>query len=174
MSAAQPLWLSSASTERPSTFTLRLSNSGFSFATSPSSVVHTGVKSFGCENNTPLRESRDFRLLWTGEMISQVGSQITLVALFVQIYALTGSSAAVGAVGLVQLLPMVLVSLGFGPQIDVRDRRRILLGAQIGLLFASAVLLFGSHLHHPPLALLYSAAALNAAFVSISMPTRAA
>jgi len=123
---------------------------------------------------TPLRESREFRLLWTGETLSQVGSQITLVALFVQIYALTGSSAAVGAVGLVQLLPMVVVSLGFGPQIDLRDRRRILLGAQIGLMFASTLLLFGARMHDPPLALLYSAAALNAAFTSISMPTRAA
>jgi MFS family permease len=123
---------------------------------------------------TPLRESRDFRLLWTGEMLSQVGSQITLVALFVQIYALTKSSAAVGAVGLVQLLPMVVVSLGFGPQIDIRDRRKILLGAQIGLMSASLVLLFGARMDHPPLALLYSAAALNAAFTSISMPTRTA
>ena len=35
---------------------------------------------------TPLRASRDFRLLWTGELISQIGSQITLVALFVQVY----------------------------------------------------------------------------------------
>jgi MFS family permease len=66
------------------------------------------------------------------------------------------------------------VSLGFGPQIDLRDRRRILLGAQIGLMFASTLLLFGAHMHDPPLALLYSAAALNAAFTSISMPTRAA
>jgi MFS family permease len=123
---------------------------------------------------TPLRASRDFRLLWTGEMLSQVGSQVTLVALFVQIYDLTRSSAAVGAVGLVQLVPMVVVTLGFGPQIDVRDRRRILLGAQVGLMFASTVLLFGAHMQHPPLALLYSAAALNAAFTSISMPTRAA
>lgn len=123
---------------------------------------------------TPLRESRDFRLLWTGEMLSQVGSQIALVALFVQIYALTKSSAAVGAVGLVQLLPMVVVSLGIGPQIDTRDRRKILLVAQIGLMLASTVLLFGARMDHPPLALLYSAAALNAAFTSISMPTRSA
>ena len=84
-------------------------------------------------DTSPLRVSRDFRLLWTGELISQIGSQVTLVALFVQVYNLTGSSAAVGAIGLVQLVPMVLVSLGFGPQIDVRDRRRILLGAQLGL-----------------------------------------
>ncbi len=107
-------------------------------------------------------------------MLSQVGSQITLVALFVQIYALTQSSAAVGLVGLVQLVPVVLVSLGFGPQIDLRDRRKILLGAQFGLMFASTLLLLGARLHDPPLALLYFAAGLNAAFTSISMPTRAA
>ncbi len=46
---------------------------------------------------TPLRRSRDFRLLWGGELLSQIGSQFTLVALFVQVYALTGSSLAVGA-----------------------------------------------------------------------------
>ena len=59
----------------------------------------------------PLRESRDFRLLWSGELISQIGTQITVVALFVQVVLdLTNSSAAVGVIGLVQLVPMVLVS----------------------------------------------------------------
>lgn len=123
---------------------------------------------------SPLRASRDFRLLFTGEMISQVGSQITLVALFVQVYALTHSSIAVGVVGLVQLVPMVFVSIGFGPQIDRFDRRRILLSAQVGLMLSAMLLLVGAHIHRPPLALLYGAAALNAAFTSISMPTRAA
>jgi MFS family permease len=123
---------------------------------------------------SPLRASRDFRLLWTGEAISQIGSQITLVALFVQVYNLTHSSVAVGAVGLVQLVPMIFVSVGFGPQIDRFDRRRILLGAQVGLMVSSVLLLIGAHLQHPPLVLIYGAAALNAAFVSISMPTRAA
>src|SRR6202142_4610465 len=44
--------LSTGSTERPISLTPRLSNSGFSFASAPSSVVQTGVKSFGCENNS--------------------------------------------------------------------------------------------------------------------------
>ena len=60
---------------------------------------------------TPLRRSRDFRLLWTGLFISELGYQFSLIAMFVQVYALTKSSAAVGAVGLVQLVPMVVVSL---------------------------------------------------------------
>ncbi len=44
--------LSTGSTDRPSSLTLRLSNSGFSRASVPSSVVQTGVKSFGWENST--------------------------------------------------------------------------------------------------------------------------
>jgi MFS family permease len=123
---------------------------------------------------TPLRVSRDFRLLWGGELLSQIGSQFTLVALFVQVYALTGSSVAVGLIGLVQLVPMLFVAIGFGPQIDRRDRRRLLLFGQAGLMTASALLLFGAHLGSPPLVLVYGAAALSAAFLSISMPTRAA
>ncbi len=123
---------------------------------------------------TPLRESRDFRLLWGGELISQVGSQFTMVALLYQVFQLTHSSFAVGLIGLCQLVPMLLVSIGFGPQIDRRDRRRILLVAQAGLMSASALLFFGARLGHPPLALVYGAAALSAAFLSVSMPTRSA
>jgi MFS family permease len=123
---------------------------------------------------TPLRRSRDFRLLWFGEMISQVGSMITLVALFVQVYDLTNSSFAVGLIGLIQLGPMLLVSLFLGPEIDRRDRRKLLLIAQTGLMAASVLLLLSARLDDPPLALIYGAAALNAGFVSLSMPTRSA
>ena len=53
MSTAQRAWFSTGSTLRPMIFVLRLSNSGFSRAIEPSSVVQTGVKSLGCENSTP-------------------------------------------------------------------------------------------------------------------------
>jgi MFS family permease len=122
----------------------------------------------------PLRQSRDFRLLWTGELISQTGHQITTVALFVQVDRLTGSTAAVGAIGLVQLAPMIVASLFGGPLIDRHDRKQILLVAQAGLMAASALLLAGAVAGDPPLALVYSAAAANGALMSISMPTRAA
>jgi len=122
----------------------------------------------------PLRRSRDFRFLWSGELISQIGSQITVVALFVQVYAITKSSAAVGVIGVVQLVPMVLVTFGLAPLIDRHDRRLILLGAQVGLMFSSGLLFLGAYAGHPSLALLYSAAALNAGLMSLSMPTRQA
>ena len=58
----------------------------------------------------PLRE-RDFRLLWTGEIFSEIGSNITLVAVLLQVDALTHSPAAVGLIGLVQLVPLMAASL---------------------------------------------------------------
>ena len=122
----------------------------------------------------PLRESRDFRLLWTGELISQTGHQITTVALFVQVFDLTGSSAAVGAIGLVQLVPMILASMLIGPVIDRRDRRALLLVAQAGQAVASSLLLLGALAGDPPLTLLYVAAAINGALTTVALPTRAA
>jgi MFS family permease len=123
---------------------------------------------------TPLRESRDFRLLWFGELISQTGHQITTVALFVQVDRITGSTAAVGAVGLVRVFPMILSSFAIGPVIDTRDRRRILITAQFALMLTSMVLLGGALAGEPSLVLVYGAAAANAALLAIVMPTRAA
>ena len=53
MSFDQPLWDSSGSTLIPINFTLRWSNSDLRRAKAPSSVVHTGVKSLGCEKSIP-------------------------------------------------------------------------------------------------------------------------
>jgi MFS family permease len=122
----------------------------------------------------PLRASRDFRLLWLGELISQTGSQVTTVALFVQVDRLTHSTAAVGFVGLAQLLPMIVASVLIGPVIDRRNRRHVLLAAQLGLGLSSLILLLEAYSGHPALAILYAAAALNGGFVAVSMPTRAA
>lgn len=122
----------------------------------------------------PLRESRDFRLLWIGMLVSESGSQITIVAVFLQVYALTESSAAVGVVGLVQVVPIALAAIVGGPHIDERDRRRLLLGAQAAQIAASVLLLVGATAGRPPLALVYGAAALGAGGSGLSIATRAA
>ena len=123
---------------------------------------------------TPLRSSRDFRLLWLGELVSEAGSQVALVAVFVQVYALTKSSAAVGVVGVVQLVPLALAALVGGPLIDTLDRRRLLLVVQCGAAVASGLLLLGAVVGHPPLALVYVGAGLVAGFSGLSISTRAA
>jgi MFS family permease len=122
---------------------------------------------------TPLRH-RDFRLLWTGELLSETGSNITLVAVYIQIYRLTGSALAVGAIGLVQLVPLMLGALFGGPLIDRHDRRTLLLIGQIVQAGGSAVLLAASLMDPSPVALVYVGAALIAGLSGFSLATRSA
>lgn len=123
---------------------------------------------------TPLRTSSGFRALWFGELVSATGTQIALVALYVQVYALTGSPFAVGAIGLAQLLPLVVVTLGTGPLIDRHDRRMLIIVSQLGLALASVLLLAGALIGNPPLGLLYVAAGLSAGFHGFALSTRIA
>ena len=80
---------------------------------------------------SPLRRSRDLRLLITGQSISLIGSQITLVAVPYQVFTLTGSSLAVGLVSLVELAPLIVLSLIGGAYADAIDRRRVLFIIQV-------------------------------------------
>ena len=122
----------------------------------------------------PLRISRDFRLVWTGLLITSAGSQFTLVAVFVQVKDLTGSAAAVGATGLAWLVGLIAGSLAGGAVLDSHDRRRMLMAAQVVLASGSAVLLTGALVGHPPLWLVYGGLAILAAGSAIDGPTRSA
>src|SRR6185437_16220067 len=62
-------------------------------------------------DTTPLRESRDFRLLFIGQLISMLGSQLTVVAIPYQVYRETHSSLQVGAISLAQLFPFIAGAL---------------------------------------------------------------
>lgn len=121
----------------------------------------------------PLRE-RDFRLLWTGEMVSEIGSNITLVAVLLQVDALTHSPAAVGLIGLVQLIPLMAAALFGGAWIDRYDRRKLLLRAQAGQMLASGLLFAGALTGDPPLWLVYLGAALVAGCGGFALATRSA
>ena len=132
-------------------------------------LVHTVAVDTGA-----LRESPAFRRLWTGQMVSLVGRQITTVAVPYQVYSLTGSPLAVGAVGLAQVIPLVGVSIGAGPIIDRFDRRRILIVTQLGLSVCSGLLAIGALLGHPPLFAIYLVVAAAAAAAAVDSPTRTA
>jgi MFS family permease len=79
---------------------------------------------------SPLRQSRDFRALISGELVSVLGTQLTAVAVPYQVYTLTRSSLYVGLVSLAQLFPLIFGSLLGGSLIDALDRRHLLLGVQ--------------------------------------------
>jgi MFS family permease len=122
----------------------------------------------------PLRASRDFRLIWTGLLVTSTGSQFTLIAVFVQVKELTSSEVAVGATGLAYLLGLVVGSLAGGAILDAWDRRRLLMFAQVGLAAGSAILLGGALAGEPPLWLIYAGLAVLAASSSLDGPTRSA
>jgi MFS family permease len=123
---------------------------------------------------SPLRVSRDYRLVWSGLLISEIGWQFTLVAVFVQTTALTHSAMAVGATGLVWLAALVAGSLVGGTILDARDRRSLLMVAQVGFMAGSGLLWLGALLGSPPLWLVYVGVGIVAAFSAIDGPTRSA
>ena len=71
---------------------------------------------------TPLR-GREFRLLFLGQLVSFFGSMITFVALPFQMYDLTGSTFAVGALGICEFVPILGIALFSGALADAFDRR---------------------------------------------------
>ncbi len=122
----------------------------------------------------PLRVSPDFRWIWGGLAVSALGAQFSLVGVFVQVTALTGSTAAVGFTGLVWLLALVVGSIGAASILDRWDRKKLLLLAQVGLASGSGILLLGASMDRPPLALVYVGIAILAAFSAVDGPTRTA
>lgn len=87
---------------------------------------------------SPLRESREFRLLVLGQIVSNLGTQAALVALPYQIFVISHSAALVGLLGAFELGPMVIVSLLGGALNDRMDRRRLLALAQAGVIIAAS------------------------------------
>lgn len=84
----------------------------------------------------PLRESREFRLLELGQIVSNLGTQAALVALPFQIFVISRSATLVGLLGAFELGPIIVVSLLGGALNDRHDRRLILAGAQLGVIAA--------------------------------------
>jgi MFS family permease len=123
---------------------------------------------------TPLRESRDFRVLWLGELVSMIGRQITVVALPFQVFVLTRSPFAVGLIGLAQLVPLIVASIAGGAVADRVDRRTLILVTETGMAASTAMLLLGAVAGHPPLWYLYAATGLQAGISGINLPARSA
>ena len=109
---------------------------------------------------TPLKNYRDFRLLFIGQLVSFFGSMITYVALPYQVYELTGSSWVVGMIGIAQLVPLLVFAFVGGAYADAMDRRRLLLVSEAALMLASLVLVLNARLARPELWVIFAVAAV--------------
>ena len=122
-------------------------------------------------DTTPLRISRDYRLLYASSAISLLGSMVTAVAAPYQVKVLTESPLAVGLIGIVELLPTVVFGLLGGAIADVHDRRRVLVLTELGALLCSAVLMANALLPSPNLLVVYLAAAGAATAAALHRPS---
>jgi MFS family permease len=122
----------------------------------------------------PLRASREFRLLWTGQLISGAGSALRLVAVPYQVYLLTGSSLAVGLLGLFSAVPLIALSLWGGVIADRVDRRRMLIVTQACLTLTSIALALSTQLGAATVPLLYVLTAIGSGFSALDQPARSA
>ena len=122
----------------------------------------------------PLRASKDFRRLWFGQSISQLGQQMSTIAIAYQVYLLTRSSFAVGLVGLCALFPLVLGGLYGGALIDAFDRRLVALWSAAGLWLCSGVLVVQALIDLDSVGLLYVVVGLQSAMFAVNNPARSA
>jgi MFS family permease len=118
----------------------------------------------------PLRESRDFRLLYIGTSVSSVGSHITFVAVPFHVFDLTESTLAVGLLGLCDLIPLLTLSIVGGLFADTMDKRRLLLLTEAASLVCSLGLALNAASGDPELWLIYTLATLNAGAYALGSP----
>ena len=119
----------------------------------------------------PLRRHGDFRLLFVGQFVSQLGTMVRVVALPFHVYALTRSSLAVGLLGVAQLGPLLLTALAGGALADAVDRRRMVQVTEAALALGSAALTANALLARPHLWLLYVVAGAMAAINGLQEPS---
>jgi MFS family permease len=117
---------------------------------------------------------RNFRLFFSGQLISQVGNWLTLVAQTLLVLELTNNGIALGALAAAQFGPVLLLGPWGGLVADRSDKRRLLLIVQsVAMLqsFALAVLGFS---HHPPVLAVYAVAVVGGITMAFDNPARRA
>jgi len=119
---------------------------------------------------SPLKVSRDYRLLFFGQLVSFFGSMMTFIVVPWQMYQLTQSSAMVGYIYLAEFVPMVILAFIGGAMADFLDKRKMLRLTEIGQAAASALLLINSLLAEPRIWVLFVCVAAHAGLAAIQRP----
>ena len=123
---------------------------------------------------TPLRTSRDYRVLFLAGTVFYLGAMVSYVAVPFQLYQLTGSNFVVGAVGLVELVPLVVFGLWGGALADHLDRRLMLVWTGVAQVVLTAVLALNAFQPQPHIWLVFVVAALLSGAGALQRPSREA
>ena len=119
---------------------------------------------------SPLRASRDYRLLFFGQLVSFFGSMMTFIVVPWQMYQLTESSAMVGLIALAEFVPMFTLAFVGGALADYVDKRMMLRLTEIGQTFLTAILLINALLPEPQIWVLFVCVALHAGLAALQRP----
>ena len=123
---------------------------------------------------SPLRDSVPYRALWIGQIVSLLGSQIRYLAVPYQVFQITGSVLAVGLIGLVEVVPLILFSILGGAWADRTDRRALVAKTQVALMITSLGLAAVSFSGTPSLPAIYLLTATASVFSAVDRPARSA
>ncbi|MCC7306994.1 MAG: MFS transporter, partial [Acidobacteria bacterium] len=119
---------------------------------------------------SPLRVSRDYRLLFFGQLISFFGSMMTFIVVPWQMYKLTNSNAMVGYIAIAEFVPMFCLAFVGGALADYVDKRKVLRFTEIGQTLLTGVLVLNALLSEPSIAVLFVVVALHAGLAALQRP----
>lgn len=120
---------------------------------------------------TPLKVSRDYRLLFFGQLISFIGSMMTFVVVPIQMFQLTKSNLMVGLIGVAEFVPMFTLAFIGGALADAIDRRKMLRVTEIGQTITTVILLVNALLPNPRIWVLFVAVGIHAGLSGLQRPS---
>jgi len=120
----------------------------------------------------PVKRDRDFRMIWLGQIVSGFGRQVTVVALPFELWQLTHNPLSIGLLAIVQLVPILIFSLGGGAIADAVDRRRLLMITQALLAVCSLGLAILAAQPNPAVWAFYVVAFAAAGVGAVDQPAR--
>jgi len=120
----------------------------------------------------PVKRDRDFRMIWLGQIVSGFGRQVTVVALPFELWQLTHNPLSIGLLAIVQLVPILIFSLGGGAIADAVDRRRLLMITQASLAVCSLGLAILAAQPNPAVWAFYVVAFAAAGVGAVDQPAR--
>ena len=120
---------------------------------------------------SPLRSSRDFRLVFAGAGVSaSIGSYLTYVSIPYQVYVLTHDPLLVGLLGVCELGPLLIMAFLGGALADYLDRRLLVIVGEVAFTVLTGALLVNALLGRPQLWLLFVVAALSTTVDGLQRP----